>query len=139
MRPENHSPVIFFIEQSSDVVFVEFLNNLKVDIAVAKELVADRIRFTKNEKHYFIIDVSNVREITTEAKEFLQHPNMGLKNILGAAFIATNPVAILFANIFIKTQKDFDAKLFSNKEDAFEWLVEYRQIANGKSLTDEIL
>ncbi|MEO7992654.1 MAG: hypothetical protein ABI663_24090 [Chryseolinea sp.] len=126
MRTGTYSHGIFYLEKSSDIIFVEFPNNLNVNLAIAKELVANRLNFTENKKHYFVIDVSNVRAISTEAKEFLQHPNGGLKNILGAAFIATNPVGVLFANIFIKTQKCFDAKLFTNKEDAFEWIVEYR-------------
>ena len=53
-------------------------------------------------------------------------------NILGAAFIATNPVSALFANIFIKTQKDFQAKFFSNKEDAFDWIIACREKVRSK-------
>lgn len=132
MIVEKFSQTMFYSEKNSDVIFVEFPNNLKVSLAVAKELVANRWKYTKNEKHYLVVDVSTIREISTEAKEFMQSPDYGLKNILGAAFIATNPVAVLFANIFIKTQKDFDAKLFSNKEEAFEWIVKYKKMINGK-------
>ncbi|HMI66385.1 MAG TPA: hypothetical protein VK517_10135, partial [Cyclobacteriaceae bacterium] len=83
--------------------------------------------FLKDEKHYVIIDVSNVREITLEAKEYMQRPDPGQKNILGAAFVGTNPLSVLFANIFVKTRKTFQAKFFSNKVDAFDWIIEQRR------------
>lgn len=139
MTHGKYSHGIFFLEENTDTIFVEFPTNLNVNLTIAKELVASRLNFTKNKKHYFVIDVSNVRAISTEAKEFLQHPNSGLKNILGAAFIATNPVGVLFANIFIKTQKDFDSKLFSNKEDAFEWILKYSEVTRRISLKNQAL
>jgi hypothetical protein len=119
-------------ETHSDIIFAEFPGNLKIDLAVAKEIVANRLDFAKNKKHYVVLDASNVREITPEAKEYMQRPDTGQKDILGIAFIATNPVSALFANIFIKTQKDFQAKFFSKKKDAFDWIIEHRQKANSK-------
>jgi hypothetical protein len=119
-------------EKYSDIIFADFASNLKIDLEVAREIVANRLDFAKNKKHYVILDVSNVRDISTEAKEYMQQPNTGQKNILGIAFIASNPVSTLFANIFIKTQKDFQAKFFSDKEDAFDWIVEKRRQINAK-------
>lgn len=106
-----------------DIVFAEFPSNLKVDLLVAQGIVASRLDFTKNEKHYVVIDFSNVKEVSTDAKKFMQQPDMGMKNILGAAFIATNPVSAMLANIFVKTGKDFQAKFFSNKTIALNWIL----------------
>jgi hypothetical protein len=110
-----------------DVILVDFCVNLKVDLSAAKQIVAQRLNFTGNEKHYLVVDVSNVRSVTAEAKKYLQAPDGGLKNILAAALIASNPVAALIANIFAKTRKDFDAKFFHNKQDAFDWVCKQRQ------------
>jgi hypothetical protein len=77
--------------------------------------------------HYLVLDMSNVRAITAQAKSYLQAPDAGLKHILGAALIAANPVSAMIANIFIKTPKDFQAKFFTNKEDAFDWVYKQRQ------------
>lgn len=107
---------------TSDIVLIEFAGNLRVDLALARQIVAGRLEFTQNRDHYLIIDLSNVRHVSSEAKEFMQKPDAGLKNILGAAFIASNPVSALIANIFIKTPKDFQAKFFSNKNDALAWI-----------------
>ncbi len=122
MMTENYFQLIHYSEIDRDIIFAEFPSNVKVDLAVAKELVANRLNFTKSKKHYVVIDLKNVRGISNEAQKFMQHPDAGLKNILGAAFIAINPVSVLIANIFIKTIKDFDAKLFTDKENAIEWI-----------------
>jgi hypothetical protein len=122
MRTEEYPLIICCTEESSDIVFVEFPDNLRVDLAAARQLVAGRLEFTQDKNHYLVVDISNVRHVSTEAKEFLQRPDAGLKNILGAAFIASNPVSALIANIFIKTPMKFQAKFFWKKDDAFDWI-----------------
>lgn len=124
--------------ESSDIFFADFPHGLKVDIAWAKKMVANRLDITQDKKHFLVIDMSNVKDITPEAKIFLQRNEFGLKNILGAAFIATNPVSTLIANIFIKTPKDFEAKCFTNKEDAFDWINEYRKKIMSNKPSDKM-
>jgi DNA polymerase/3'-5' exonuclease PolX len=109
-------------ELSAKIVLAEYPNNLKVDLLVAKEIVASRVEFTGGKDHYVIIDVSNVKQVTAEAKEYMQSSEGGLKNILGAAFLASNPVSALIANIFIKSPKEFEAKFFYSKESAIRWI-----------------
>jgi hypothetical protein len=115
-----------------NIVQVEFNPNLKVDLAMAREIVSYRLEFTENKAHYLVVDMSNVRQVTTEAKEFMQSIEGGLKNILGAALIASNPVSALIANIFIKSPANFQARFFSNKEDANAWIVEYSNRPGNK-------
>jgi len=139
MRIEKYPFVTYSTERHSDIILARFQNNLKIDLAVAVELIDNRFDFAGDKKHYVIIDVSNVREITPKGKEYMQRPDTGLKNILGAAFVAPNPVSVLFANIFIKTQKNFQAKFFTNEEDAFVWIIEHMQKVNKQNFkTDRI-
>jgi len=123
MEKEPH--VIYYSE--SDIIYAEFPKYKEIDLAGAKEMVANRFALAKHKHHYIIVDLSNVRKISSEAKEYLQRPDTGLKNILGAAFIVTNPVSTLIANIFIKTPKEFQAKLFFTKDAAFQWIMECKQ------------
>jgi hypothetical protein len=117
------SPItIFSISDNNDVVFVEFPKDLQVTIDMAKEMVAARINFTQNKKHYLILDMSNIKNITAEAKKYMQMQEGGLKNILGAALIGSNPISTLISNVFIKTPKNFQAKFFQNKKDAIDWI-----------------
>jgi len=118
--------------KTNDVIILEFRNNLIVDLEVAKEIVENRLSFTQNKKHFVIIDFSNVKEVSLEAKEFMKSPDGGLKNILGAAFIASNPVSKMIANIFLKTPKDFQTQFFLSKEEASDWIDSYRSLLNNK-------
>jgi hypothetical protein len=71
--------------------------------------------------------MTNVKSISSEAKKYLLNPNSGTKNILGAAFIASNFVAALIANIFIKPKKNFPSKFFSKKFEAIHWIKELKK------------
>jgi hypothetical protein len=122
MKIKKYSHITCRTELDDNIVFAEYADNLKVDMVIAKDLVASRIDFTEGKAHYVIIDVSNVKQVTAEAKEYMQSPEGGLKNILGAAFLASNPVSTLIANIFIKSPKEFEAKFFYSKESAIRWI-----------------
>lgn len=125
MKTELH-PITLYSTTADDVIFAE-CKHLKVDLSAAMQIVADRLDFTNHKKHYLVFDMSRVQNVTAEAKKFLQHPEGGLKNILGAALIASNPVAALIANVFVKTPKDFQARFFSNKKEAFDWILSRKQ------------
>lgn len=126
MQTQKYPLVTYSREEGFDIVFAEFNNNLKIDLDVAKELVENRMEFTKNEKHYVVIDFSNIKHYTHEAKVYMRSPDMGAKNILGGAFIAHNPVSALLASIFIKTLKNVPAKFFFSKKEAIKWIYELR-------------
>jgi hypothetical protein len=107
-----------------DLFLAEYAPNLSVDLAVAKEIVSNRLEFTNEQDHYVVIDLSNIKDVTAEAKQYLQHPEGGLQKIKAAAFFATNPVAILLANVYVKTPVTFEAKFFDLKDKALEWIRE---------------
>ena len=122
MKFKKYNLATFNTEDSDDIVFIEYSQELKVDLSMAKELVANRLEFTENKKHYLILNVSNAKAVTHDAKLFMQDPENGLKNIMGAAFLASNPVSALIANIFIKSPKNFPARFFSKKQEAIDWI-----------------
>ncbi len=116
------------LEHSDDIIFQEFKNDLHIDIVVAKEIVDSRIDFSGNvKKIYIIIDLSNVKAVSQEAKFYLQAPADDRKNIMAIAFVANNPVSALFANIFVKATKDYQSKFFTNKDNALVWILESRR------------
>jgi hypothetical protein len=127
MKIQKYTYITCRTELSDNIIFAEYADSLKVDLVIAKEIVSSRMEFTEGKDHYVVIDVSNVKQVTAEAKEYMQSPEGGLKNILGAAFLASNPVAALIANIFIKTPKEFEAKFFYNKASAIRWIEELQR------------
>jgi hypothetical protein len=110
------------VDQSGSIVLMEVTTTQRIDLFEAREIVAARFEFTQNKKHYLVIDLSNVKQVSPEAKDYLQHAEGGLKNILASALVATNPVSALIANIFVKTTKEFEAKFFTDKNEAFAWI-----------------
>ena len=117
----------FKIEKENDVICVEFSKDLKIDGDTAEKLVSDRINFAKGIQYYYVIDLSNIRQITPEAKYFMQNSEKALSNILGVAFVAQNPVSVLLANIFVKTEKNFPSKFFNKMTEAIDWIVELKK------------
>jgi len=126
VKTKKYPLTTFTKEPEGDIIYVEYIKNLKVDLDVAKELVANRLDFAENKPHYLIIDVSNIKQITSEAKTYMQDPTLGLKNILGTAFIASNQVSALIANIFVKTP-NIISKFFSQKKEALLWIKELKK------------
>lgn len=120
MKLATQEAVFRFVE--SDIVMASFARGTRLDLEMARQIVAQRLHLTNNKKHYLVADASNVRSITADAKNFLQKPETGLKNISGAALIASNPLSALIANIFIKTPADFITRFFFNERDALNWI-----------------
>ena len=127
MKTKEYRLVVCSFTEDADVIFSAFRTASSLELKEAVEIVDNRIDFAEGAKHYLVVDVSYVRGITSDAKAYLQNPEGGLKDILGAAIIASNPVSALIANIFIKTPKNFPAKFFSNKKDAFHWIKDLKQ------------
>ena len=106
------------------IFLAEYAKNLSVDLAVAREIVSNRLEFTNKEEQYAVIDLSNIKDVTAEAKQYLQHTEGGLQKLKAAAFFATNPVATLLANVYAKTPAPFESRFFSSKDLALDWIKE---------------
>jgi hypothetical protein len=120
MKLKAQEAIFRFIEP--DILLASFARGTRLDLDMARLIVAQRLHLTNNKKHYLVADASNVQSITAEAKCFLQKPENGLKNISGAALIASNPLSALIANIFVKTPADFITQFFSNEREALNWI-----------------
>lgn len=120
IRMKSQEAVVQLVE--ADIVQISFLRSTRLDLNMAHHLVAERLRLANNKKHFLVGNALNVHGLTLEAKKFLQGPEGGLKNISGAALIASNPISALIANIFIKTPSYFPTRFFSNEHDALNWI-----------------
>jgi hypothetical protein len=127
MKKKSYPLTIINTEDDEDIVFIEYRENLVVNLSFAKEIVESRLDFTEGKMHYVILDMTNVKSVTPDAKVYLLDPETGIKNILGAAFIAGNPVAALIANVFVKPPKNFPSKFFSRKSAALTWITELKE------------
>lgn len=103
---------------------------IEIDLSIAKELVDSRLDFTNGLPHYVVIDFTNVKSVTKEARDYMNSPEGGLKGILGGAFLSNSVVSNVFVNLYLKINKpSVPAKFFTSREDALGWL---KKIKNKK-------
>lgn len=126
MKSKRYRFVNFSNEIHEDIVFSDFPENLHVDLDIAKEIISCRFDFTKNEEKFFIADINNIKQISSEAKYYTYNSTEGLSNVLACAIIANIPTSILLGNILLKTSAPVPFKLFLSKESAITWINELK-------------
>ncbi|MEO7992655.1 MAG: hypothetical protein ABI663_24095 [Chryseolinea sp.] len=118
-----------------DILFSNYKKQLSLDIASAKQIVKDRVEFTGGKSYFILIDFTNLKSTTKEARDYMNDPNGGLTGLLGGAFLSNNVVATLFVNLYLKVNNPaIPAKFFTNKAEAISWLkkvkIENNQLAS---------
>ena len=124
MKKKEYRYVTIWAEESHpDVLFNAYASKLDIDISIAKELIENRLDFCEGQPVYVLVDFTNVKSVTKEARDFMNNPEGGLQGILGGAFLSNNVVATLFINLFLKVSSPaVPAKFFTTKAEAFKWL-----------------
>jgi hypothetical protein len=113
----------FWKEEDEDIIFFKYAPLLEMDIHVAKEIVSNRLEYTKCNPAYALIDFTNIKSVTKEARDYMNSPEGGLKGILGGAFLSSNVVATLFINLYLKINNPIvPAKFFTDGDEALAWL-----------------
>lgn len=123
MKKQEFKYATLTAEDDSDIVYATYAPRLEINLDIAKELVKDRIWFAENQPHYVLIDFTQVRSVTKEARDYMNSPEGGLKGILGGAFLSNNVVATLFVNLYLKVSHPaIPARFFTSKAEAVKWL-----------------
>jgi len=113
----------FWKEADDNILFWDYAPKTKIDISIAKELVKNRLEYSKGKLMYTFIDFTNVQSVTKEARDYMNSPEGGLKGILGGAFLSNSIVSNVFVNLYLKINKpSIPAKFFTKREDAIFWL-----------------
>jgi hypothetical protein len=114
---------IAFGKIENDIIFFKYKPSIEIDIHMAKDLVQKRLDYTDGQSVYTLIDFTNVKSVTKEARDYMNSPDGGLKGILGGAFLSNSVVATLFINLYLKVSSpSIPAKFFTNINDAISWL-----------------
>ena len=109
-----------------DTLCCIFRPYLEIDIAIIKKCVADRISLTSGVSHTMLADVKNLRYFTSEAKEYFASPE-GSKDLQAIAFLVSTQIEKFIIKLFIEVNRPaIPCKIFSNKEEALEWLANYK-------------
>jgi len=119
---------ITFWRVEDNIIFFKYAPQIEIDLETAKGMVEKRLDYTENEAVFTLIDFTNVKSVTKEARDYMNSPDGGLKGILGGAFLSNNVVATLFVNLYLKVSSpSIPARFFTNREDAVNWLRKTRQ------------
>ena len=127
MNVKSYRHVTCCMEPQDNILFFNYHENLDINLHIAKELVTNRLEFTKNEKHYLVQSISNILDIDYEAIQHLKDTEQGLKNILGLACVTSGLVSDQIATILIKHPKKFPSKIFKTQQEAINWIHELKE------------
>jgi hypothetical protein len=122
-RKEYRYISVCFHDEMPDIMFCSYAPHLMIDLPIAHELIENRLNFSGGRSVYTLIDFTNVKGVTKEARDYMNRIDGGLKGILGGAFISNNIMATLLINLLLKISKpSVPAKFFTNQQEALKWL-----------------
>ncbi len=111
-------------DEYPELLFGVYAPKLEIDLNIARELIKSRLEYCQGKDKYILMDFTNVKLVTKEARDYMNSPEGGLKGVLAGAFLSNNVVATLFINLFLKVNNPVvPAKFFTNKQEALRWLV----------------
>jgi hypothetical protein len=124
---KEYKNISFWKEDNDDILFFKYSPQLEITFEIAKELVANRLEYTNGKSMYTLIDGSNIKSTTKEARDYMANPDGGLKGILAGAFLSSSVVTTVIINLYLSINKPpTPARFFSNKENAVKWLKELK-------------
>ncbi|HYF71007.1 MAG TPA: hypothetical protein VD884_22920 [Ohtaekwangia sp.] len=124
---KEYQNTIFWKEEYDNIIFFKYTPRLIITLDIAREIVRSRLDYTSGTAVYSLIDFTNVKSVTKEARDYMNDAEGGLKGILGGAFLSKNVVATLFVNLYLKVNNPtIPAKFFTNKADALDWLLQLK-------------
>src|SRR5260221_5146072 len=121
MKQIETQDVYFRIEDG--ILFCSYKEHLEIDITTAKRIIKDRIDFMEGELYPILIDFSNMKSATKEARDYMNSSEGGLNGLLSGAFLSKSVVASLFINLYLKVNNPaIPARFFTNRDEAIAWL-----------------
>lgn len=85
----------------------------------------ERIKFADGESYPCLFDITTVKKITAEARNYLA--NEGNELVLASAILINSPITKMIGNFFIAVNKPKNpTRLFTNKEEALKWLEQFK-------------
>jgi hypothetical protein len=118
---EYSSPYIH-LRMSNQILQVTYVNNLKINLAIAKDIVQTRRSFTQDQVIPVMIFSKGLSSIDKPAREFLASAE-GVNGLSAAAILVHSPFGSFLGNFFLTVNKTgIPVKIFSNQARAEKWL-----------------
>ncbi len=121
MKKIETQDVFFSIEDG--ILCCSYKEHLEIDLTTARRIIKDRIAFTENKLFPILIDFSNMKSTTKEARDYMNSAEGGLNGLIGGAFLSKSVVPSLFINLYLKINSPaIPARFFTDKVEAISWL-----------------
>lgn len=115
-------------EMQKGILIATYKENLVIDKNAAMVSVRERLEFTEYKEITTIVDATNVKEVTKEARDYFGSEEGS--HLLKASAIYTNSVlATYLANFLIAVNLHKTlilVKLFNDKQKAIDWLNQFK-------------
>jgi hypothetical protein len=110
------------IEMINEIACIKFNKAIKIELEHAIEMVGTRKKATNNTPRLVIMDGTNITNVSKEARDYLSSEE-ATEGIIAGAFLVDSPLTKILGNFFLKISKpNKPSKLFTNREEAIEWL-----------------
>jgi hypothetical protein len=109
------------------ILSVTYNDNIVVTLPVAKQIVADRLKFTGGRQCPGIADIRRMKSIDRESREYLSSED-GIRDITAFAIVSGSAVSTFLANFYLSinvagSKKKVPVKLFTDIVKAKRWLM----------------
>lgn len=100
----------------------------RISLAMAKEIVADRLKINKGITMPLYIDLANVKSADKEAREYFAGEE-SVQLVSASAFLLHSYVALILGKLFLSINKPkANIELFRTKAKAIKWLEHYKNL-----------
>lgn len=97
----------------------------RIDLEAAKKATIFRKQITQGRKLPSIANISSVKEVPKETREFFSQE--AGDDLSALAVIISNPVTRIMGNFFLKFhQPKYPFKLFKDTSSAKKWIIDYK-------------
>jgi hypothetical protein len=111
---------------SNGILFVEYKPRLVMNLEVAKQIVADRLKVSNGVSHPMFLDGRNFVSIDRATMKYYKTKEV-VQYVTSAAFLTGSALSSLASNIFLSLEKPLvPTKLFTDEKKALDWLEKYK-------------
>lgn len=108
-------------ELKASLLYITYKEGLYIDYEAAQTIVQDRLRFQSYTAYPVLCDVSQVSDISSDAREYLAIYGSTLTKIV--ALVSSSPTLFQWASYFISiNQPKVSTRVFHNLEEAETFL-----------------
>lgn len=108
------------------ILFGQFAPQLVIDLDTARETINARKKFAGSGVYPFLVEVSDVKSVTKEARDYFASAD-GTSNVIAAAIMTNSVLGKMMCNFFLNCSKPLvPTKLFTSREEAIKWLGKFK-------------